>query len=96
MTRRVLKYFQQRCNDYVSEFIGLERELVVHLGVGIHVADVVVVDQVHVTKLIFTLPTWRRTTWRHVCRLKIIKFFKSELIFTIVIIISLKMTLDCL
>ncbi len=32
---------------------GLERELVVHLGIGIHVADVVVVDQVHVTKLIF-------------------------------------------
>ncbi len=52
MTRRVLKYFQQRCNDYVSEFkfFGTERELVVHLVVGIHVADVAVADQVHVTK----------------------------------------------
>ena len=29
----------------------LERGLVVHLVVGIHVADVVVLDQVHVTKL---------------------------------------------
>ena len=29
---------------------GLERELVIHLVVGIHVAYVVVVDQVHVTK----------------------------------------------
>ena len=36
----------------------LERGLVVHLVVGIHVANVVVVDQVHVTKLFFTLPTW--------------------------------------
>ncbi len=32
---------------------GLERGLVVHLGIGIHVANVVVAvgDQVHVTKL---------------------------------------------
>jgi hypothetical protein len=30
---------------------GTERGLVVHLVVGIHVADVVVADQVHVTKL---------------------------------------------
>jgi hypothetical protein len=38
----------------------LERGLVVHLVVVIHVAYVVVVDQVHVTKLFFlTLPTWR-------------------------------------
>ncbi len=37
--------------------VELERELVVHLGVGIHVADVVVVDQVHVTKLIFSNST---------------------------------------
>ncbi len=46
-----LKYFQQRCNDYVSEFIyvGTERELVVHLVVGIHVADVAVADQGHAT-----------------------------------------------
>ena len=56
MTRRVLKYFQQRCNDYVSEFHLIfepERGLVVHLVVGIHVADVIVLDQVHVTKLFF-------------------------------------------
>jgi hypothetical protein len=40
-------------------WFGLERELVVHLAVGIHVANVVVDDQVHVTKLFFlTLPTW--------------------------------------
>ncbi len=37
-------------NDYVSELIGLKRGLVVHLVVGIHVADVAVADQVHVTK----------------------------------------------
>ncbi len=41
-------------NDYVSELslfrFGLERELVIHLVVGIHVAYVVVVDQGHVTK----------------------------------------------
>jgi hypothetical protein len=29
---------------------GLEQGLVVHLDVGIHVADVAVADQVHVTK----------------------------------------------
>ncbi len=45
-----LKYFQQRCiNDYVSELFGTERGLDVHLVVGIHVADVSVPDQVHVT-----------------------------------------------
>ena len=43
-------------NDYVSDVVlilvsfGLERELVVHLVVGIHVAYVVVADQGHVTK----------------------------------------------
>ena len=46
-------------NDYVSESINLsfisikfepERGLVVHLVVGIHVANVAVADQVHVTK----------------------------------------------
>jgi hypothetical protein len=36
-----------------------ERGLVVHLVVGIHVANVAVGDQVYVTKLFFlTLPTW--------------------------------------
>ncbi len=72
MTRRVLKkIFQQRCNDYVSELlIWIRTRFVVHLVVGIHVADVVVGDQVHVTKLFYlTLPTWRWTTWRHVCQL---------------------------
>ena len=44
----------------ISFRFGLKRGLVVHLVVGIHVADVVVLDQVHVTKLYFlTLPTWR-------------------------------------
>jgi hypothetical protein len=33
--------------------IELERGRVVHLDVGIHVADVAVADQVHVTKLFF-------------------------------------------
>jgi hypothetical protein len=68
MTRRVLKYFQQRCNDYVSELkFGTERELVVHLVVGIHVADVAVADQVHVTKF-FNSTNVALTTWRHVCQ----------------------------
>ena len=35
---------------YVLFRFGLERELVVHLGIGIHVAYVVVADQGHVTK----------------------------------------------
>jgi hypothetical protein len=38
--------------------VELERELVVHLGVGIHVANVVVVDQVHVTKFLNSTKTW--------------------------------------
>ena len=59
--------------------IGLERGLVVHLVVGIHVANVVVIDQVHVTKL-FNSTNVAFTTWRQ------FKFFKSELIFTIVIL----------
>ena len=44
--------FQQRFikNDYVSELlIEPERGLVVHLVVGIHVANVAVADQVHVS-----------------------------------------------
>ena len=54
-----LKYFQQRCfkrlmfptSFKLSLFrFGLERGLVVHLGIGIHVAYVVVADQGHVTK----------------------------------------------
>ncbi len=48
---------------------GLERELVVHLVVGIHVAYVVVADQGHVTKFINSTNV-AFTTWRHVCQLK--------------------------
>ena len=47
-----LIYFQQRfikTTTFPTSF-GLERGLVVHLVVGIHVANVAVVDQVHVTK----------------------------------------------
>jgi hypothetical protein len=41
---------------------GTEQELVVHLAVGIHVADVAVAVQVHVTKLFFQLLTvWRKS-----------------------------------
>ncbi len=84
-------------NDYVSEFrlnFEPERGRVVHLVVGIHVADVAVVpDQVHVTKFLNSTNV-AITTWRHVCQFKI--SFKSELIFTIIISISLKMTSDCL
>ena len=78
MTRRV-KYFQQRCNDYVSELIGLERGLVVHLVVGIHVADVAVVDQVHVTKLFNST----NVVVNHVASTCVNLNFKTELIFTI-------------
>ncbi len=53
MTRRVsIFYNRDLINDYVSGLklsfisIGLEQELVVHLVVGIHVADVAVDDQV--------------------------------------------------
>jgi hypothetical protein len=43
-----------------------ERGLVVHLDVGIHVADVAVADQVHVTKLFISNSNQRVSTWRHV------------------------------
>ena len=62
--------------------------LVVHLVVGIHVANVVVADQVHVTKL-FIL--YQRGGKPRGVDLN----FKSELIFTIVIVISLKLVLEC-
>ena len=74
-------------NDYVSEpklslfRFGLERELVVHLVVGIHVAYVVVVDQGHVTKFINST----NEAVNHVAsRVSTQIFFKSVLIFTIV------------
>jgi hypothetical protein len=49
MTRRVVKYFQQRCIKTTTfpNSIEPDRGLVAHLVVGIHVADVG--DQVHVT-----------------------------------------------
>ncbi len=73
----------------------LERELVVHLVVGIHVAYVVVADQGHVTKF---SQLYQRGVNHVASRVstQIIKFFKSELIFTIVITTSSKMTSDCL
>ena len=54
MTKRVQRnIFQQRVFKRLCLFrFGLERELVVHLGIGIHVAYVVVADQGHVTKFI--------------------------------------------
>ncbi len=55
-------------NDYVSIKFEPERGLVVHLDVGIHVAYVVVADQVHVTKLFVSNFNQRKllSTWRHV------------------------------
>ncbi len=74
---------------------GTERELVVHLVVGIHVAGVAVGDQVHVTKLIFNSTNVVVKPRGVTCVNLNNKFFKSELIFTIVIIISLKLVLEC-
>jgi hypothetical protein len=58
-----------------------ERRLVVHLVVGIHVADVVVPDQVHVTKFFNSTKT---EVAFHVASGASIQNFKSELIFIIV------------
>jgi hypothetical protein len=69
----------------------LERGLVVHLVVGIHVANVVVVDQVHVTKLFLLYQRGGKP--RGVTCVNLIS--KSELIFTILIVISLKLVLEC-
>ncbi len=44
--------------SFISTKFEPERGRVVHVDVGVHVAYVVVVDQVHVTKLFSTLPTW--------------------------------------
>jgi hypothetical protein len=67
--------------SFISIKFEPERGLVVHLVVGIHVADVAVLDQVHVTKFLNSTKRGGKTTWRHVCQLKV--FFKSKLIFTI-------------
>ena len=58
---------------------GTERELVVHLVVGIHVANVVVVDQVHVTKLVLLYQRGGKPRG-----VTCINFNKSDQIFTIV------------
>ncbi len=74
-----------------SEFLfGLERGLVVHLVVGIHVADVIVLDQVPVTKF---LNSTKRGVHHVASRVSI--FNKSELILTICLIISLKLVSEC-
>jgi hypothetical protein len=58
-------------NDYVSELlIEPERVLVVHLVVGIHVANVAVVDQVHVgyvsiSNFNHVTEVEAASTWRH-------------------------------
>ncbi len=47
---------------FPNSLIEPERGLVVHLDVGIHVADVAVADQVHVSYVsILTLTTWRKS-----------------------------------
>ncbi len=55
---------------FPNRLFELERGLVVHLVVGIHVADVAVADQVHVhvTKLFISNSNQRKltSTWRHV------------------------------
>jgi hypothetical protein len=82
--------------------IGLERGLVVHLDIGIHVADVAVADQVHVSYvsyLFLTLTTWPKQASRlHLAShaSNIFKESESEQIFTIVISISSKLVSDCL
>jgi hypothetical protein len=50
--QRGLNIFQQRCNKtttFPNYLFEPERGRVVHLVVGVHVADVVVADLVHVT-----------------------------------------------
>ncbi len=72
---------------FPNSLIESERGLVVHLVVGIHVADVDVLDQVHVTKLFNST----NVGVNHVAYVRQFKFFKSELIFTIVISYSSKL-----
>ncbi len=65
-------------NDYVSEFEP-ERGLVVHLSVGVHVANVAVDDQVHVNYVSYlTLTNMTEVASLHVAS-------HAELIFIIVI-----------
>ena len=67
----------------------LKRGRVVHLDVGIHVADVEVDDQVHVTKFLNST----NVAVNHVASRALIH--ESALILSI-LIISSKMTSDCL
>jgi hypothetical protein len=71
----------QRLCFWISIKFEPERGRVVHVDIGVHVADVVVPDQVQRDE-VSQLYQRGVTTWRHVCQLEI--FFKSELIFTIV------------
>jgi hypothetical protein len=71
-------------NDYVSIKFEPERGLVVHLVVGIHVADVAVADQVHVSYvsyLFLTLTNMTEVASLHVAS-RASKYYKSELILT--------------
>ncbi len=61
---------------------GLERGLVVHLDLGIHVADVVVAVQVHVTKFLSNSTNGSCLPRGVTC-------------FTILITISLKLVSEC-
>jgi hypothetical protein len=73
MTRRSkINILQQRC-DKTTTFptsFGLKRGLVVHLDVGIHVANVVVADPVHVSYVSISnfnhvAEAEAASTWRH-------------------------------
>ncbi len=82
MTRRVLNIFQQRFFKRLCSLINLNRtRVVVHLVVGIHIADVAVPDQVHVTSYLFLTLTNGSCVPRGVT---CVNFYKSDQIFTIV------------
>ena len=55
--------------SFISINFEPERGRVVHVDVGVHVAYVVVGDQVHVTKFPNSTNV-ALTTWRHVCQFK--------------------------
>ncbi len=90
MTRRVFKiiFFQQRCFQTTMFRFGPERGLVVHLDVGIHVANLEVSDQVHVTKLFISNSNQRDGSCLPPRGVTCVKYLKSESeqIFTIVIL----------
>jgi hypothetical protein len=93
-----LIYFQQRCIKRLCS-IELERGLVVHLDVGIHVADVAVVDQVQHGQVTYNFLGTEDASHHVSSRVTFFKYIlkiESELIFTIVISISSKLVSDCL